>query len=53
MYGARNPAVKNVLFTQGRIDPWRTMGIQDNYNPYSPAHVVLSRLHITFNAISN
>lgn len=40
MYGGMNPAVNNVYFTQGSIDPWRTMGIQTDLNERSPADVV-------------
>lgn len=39
-YGGMNPAVNNVYFTQGSIDPWRTMGIQNDLNDRSPADVV-------------
>lgn len=39
-YGGMNPAVTNVYFTQGAIDPWRTMGIQTDLNDRSPADVI-------------
>lgn len=35
-----NPAVNNVYFTQGQIDPWRAMGIQNDLNARSPADVI-------------
>ncbi|KAJ6639188.1 putative serine protease K12H4.7 [Pseudolycoriella hygida] len=44
-YGGMNPAVKNVYFTHGSIDPWRTMGIQTDLNDQSPADVVPGASH--------
>lgn len=40
MYGGMNPQVSNVYFTQGAIDPWRTMGIQSDLSDRAPADVV-------------
>lgn len=40
IYGGMNPAVTNVFFTQGQLDPWRPMGIQEDLNPSSPAVVI-------------
>lgn len=36
-YGALNPEVTNVFFTNGEIDPWHRMGILKNLNSQSPA----------------
>ncbi|XP_055524234.1 putative serine protease K12H4.7 isoform X2 [Wyeomyia smithii] len=40
IYGHMNPAVTNVFFTQGQIDPWRPPGIQEDLNEFSPAVVI-------------
>jgi hypothetical protein len=40
IYGAMSPGVTNVYFTQGQLDPWRPMGIQEDYNESSPARVI-------------
>lgn len=40
LYGGFRPDIRNVYFTHGLIDPWRTMGIQEDLNPHSPANVV-------------
>ena len=41
-YGGLNPGVYDVLFTQGEMDPMRTIGINEDLNPRSPA-IVMSR----------
>lgn len=35
-----NPAVTNVFFTQGQLDPWRPMGLQEDLNAQSPTVVI-------------
>lgn len=40
MYGAMNPAVTNVIFTHGHLDPWRMMGIQKDLNRNAQAIVI-------------
>ena len=40
IYGGWNPEVTNVFFTQGQLDPWRAMGIQQDLNDQSPAVVI-------------
>ncbi|XP_055530179.1 thymus-specific serine protease [Wyeomyia smithii] len=40
VYGHMNPAVTNVFFTHGQLDPWRPMGIQEDLNEHSPAVVI-------------
>lgn len=37
-----NPAVTNVFFTQGQLDPWRPMGLQEDLNEHSPTVVIPS-----------
>lgn len=38
-----NPEVTNVFFTQGQLDPWRPMGLQEDLNSQSPVVVIPSR----------
>lgn len=40
VYGALNPDITYVLFTQGELDPWRTIGVQTDLNENSPAFVI-------------
>ncbi|XP_001868268.2 thymus-specific serine protease [Culex quinquefasciatus] len=40
IYGHMNPEVTNVFFTQGQLDPWRPMGLQEDLNEHSPAVVI-------------
>lgn len=42
IYGHMNPAVRNVFFTHGQLDPWRPMGLQEDLNEHSPAVVIPS-----------
>jgi hypothetical protein len=39
-FGGLNPAVRNVFFTNGGIDPLRTLGVLEDLNQYSPAAVI-------------
>ncbi|XP_052868408.1 putative serine protease K12H4.7 [Anopheles cruzii] len=45
IYGGWNPEVTNVFFTQGQLDPWRAMGIQEDLNEHSPAVVIPGASH--------
>uniref|UniRef100_A0A182NQQ2 Serine protease K12H4.7 n=1 Tax=Anopheles dirus TaxID=7168 RepID=A0A182NQQ2_9DIPT len=45
IYGGWNPEVTNVFFTQGQLDPWRAMGIQQDLNDQSPAVVIPGASH--------
>lgn len=40
MYGGFNPAVSNVYFTHGSLDPWHRMGVLSDLNKHSPATVI-------------
>lgn len=40
LYGAWNPAVTNVIWTHGHLDPWRAMGIQTDLNRHATAIVI-------------
>ncbi|XP_058831051.1 thymus-specific serine protease-like [Topomyia yanbarensis] len=40
IYGHMQPAVTNVFFTHGQLDPWRPMGLQEDLNEHSPAVVI-------------
>lgn len=46
-YGGLDPKVSNVYFTQGSIDPWKKVGIQQNYNEDSPTTVIPGELSLT------
>lgn len=39
-HGALQPAVTNVVFTHGELDPWRTIGVLDDLNESSPAIII-------------
>ncbi|XP_001868269.2 putative serine protease K12H4.7 [Culex quinquefasciatus] len=54
IYGHMNPEVTNVLFTQGQLDPWRPMGVQQDLNERSPAVVIPLASHVAdLNSISD
>lgn len=40
MYGGFNPAVSNVYFTHGSLDPWHRMGVLHDLNKHSPSTVI-------------
>lgn len=53
IFGAWNTKVTNVYFTNGQVDPWRTMSIQSDLNPTTPADVIPGASHCNdLNAIS-
>ncbi|XP_055594741.1 putative serine protease K12H4.7 [Uranotaenia lowii] len=53
IYGDMNPAVTNVFFTQGQLDPWRPMGLQEDLNEDSPTVVIPLASHCAdFGSIS-
>lgn len=39
-YGGFKPAVTNVYFTHGSLDPWHPMGVLKDLNRHSPATVI-------------
>lgn len=39
-HGGLNPAVTNVVFSHGELDPWRTIGILEDLNESSPAIII-------------
>ena len=45
MFGALNPSVTNVYSTQGQIDPWRAMGMQEDINEFSPTRILPRESH--------
>lgn len=48
VYGGYNPAATNVYYTHGKIDPWRTMGINyGNSIVSSPVDVVSSNFEFS------
>ncbi|XP_001662504.2 putative serine protease F56F10.1 isoform X1 [Aedes aegypti] len=46
IYGHMNPEVTNVFFTQGQLDPWRPMGLQEDLNDQSPTVVIPMASHV-------
>lgn len=36
MHGGLRPEVNNVIFTQGTLDPWRSLGVQESLNDDAP-----------------
>jgi len=40
MYGGRLPDLKNVIFTNGDIDPWHALSVLEDLNASSPAIVI-------------
>lgn len=45
IFGAWNLDVRNVYFTNGLVDPWRTMSIQEDLNPSSPSDIIPGASH--------
>lgn len=45
LFGGFRPEINNVYFTNGMIDPWRTMSIQTDLNFRSPADVIPGASH--------
>jgi thymus-specific serine protease len=39
-FGGRNPDIRNVFFTNGELDPRRTLGVLEDLNEWSPAMVI-------------
>lgn len=48
IYGDYNPAVTNVYFTQGSLDPWHPMGIWKDINDHSPGIMIEGLIFILF-----
>ncbi|XP_031639714.1 putative serine protease K12H4.7 isoform X3 [Contarinia nasturtii] len=40
LYGALDPAVRNVYFSHGSLDPWHPMGVLNDLNEHSPSMVI-------------
>ncbi|XP_062563844.1 putative serine protease K12H4.7 [Armigeres subalbatus] len=54
IYGHMNPAVTNVIFTHGQLDPWRPMGLQEDLNEHSPTIIIPMASHCAdFGSISD
>lgn len=45
IYGSLFPNARNVYSTHGQLDPWRTMGVQEDINEHSPT-VILPREYL-------
>lgn len=39
-FGELNPSVTNTIFVHGELDPWRSIGVQSDLNPSSPAIII-------------
>lgn len=39
-FGELNPGVTNTIFMHGELDPWRSIGVQTDLNPSTPAIVI-------------
>lgn len=37
MYGGQVPDLRNVIFTNGNIDPWHSLSVLHDLNAFSPA----------------
>lgn len=46
-FGGFNPAVRNVYFTHGDLDPWHPMGILEDLNESSPVRVIPLSAHVS------
>lgn len=40
MYGGQLPDLRNVIFTNGDIDPWHSLSVLKDLNAFSPAIVI-------------
>lgn len=48
LYGGFSPAVTNVYFTHGSLDPWHRMGIVSDLNEHSPSSVIPGKVIFLF-----
>ena len=44
MFGGFNPSVSNVYSTHGELDPWQSIGVQEEMDASSPVVVLPSEL---------
>lgn len=47
-YGGLQPNVTNVYSTEGQLDPWRPVGIEEDLNENAPAYVIPCRFLYIF-----
>lgn len=40
MYGGLRPDLRNVIFTNGDIDPWHALSVLQDLNTFSPAVLI-------------
>lgn len=45
MYGGRLPDLRNVIFTNGDIDPWHALSVLEDLNAFSPAIFIKGSSH--------
>jgi hypothetical protein len=46
VYGAYNPAVTQVYFTHGHLDPWRAVGLQVDLSERAPTTIIPLAAHV-------
>jgi len=44
MYGGQLPDLRNVIFTNGDIDPWHSLSVLKDLNAFSPAIVIKGKV---------
>lgn len=45
MYGGLRPDLRNVIFTNGDIDPWHALSVLQDLNTFSPAVLIKGSSH--------
>lgn len=51
MYGGLRPDLRNVIFTNGDVDPWHALSVLQDLNAFSPAVLIkgnVSSIFVTF-----
>lgn len=49
IFGGLNPGVRHVLFTNGDMDPWRMLSVQNEYNAESVVLNIAGKSIVNFN----
>ena len=48
VYGGKNPAVTNVIFVNGNLDPWHSLSVLEDLNESSPAILIDGNKYYVF-----
>lgn len=48
MYGGRLPDLRNVIFTNGDVDPWHALSVLEDLNAFSPAIFINGNIKIFY-----